>query len=174
MKQLIFLTLLALSFSSCQIAKFTARPGVIVKNFPTDMYGQYQHIEKHNGVRDTTLVTINTEGVKFNDPIIGNMIDAQDSNFSLSHLGLYYYMNIKQTDSLNASLYYIYPFRYNSRYLYVYKLVLTKKSIKKMRKAGLKLSGRLNGEYTMENKAFKQYCEKYLRKRDAIKFIKLK
>lgn len=169
---ILILTCLA---SSCQLAHFTEKPGVAVSAFPADMYGTYIHIEKSKGISDTHTLHITANGAKIDDPIIGRYTDLSDTNNRLSHLGDFYYLNVKEADS-NAleTSWLIYPFEYDSRHIYIYKLTLSKKNLKRMARCGLKPTGRRTGEYFMNNEAFKKYCEKYLRKKEAIKFTKIK
>ena len=61
-KHIALLVLLLLSFSACQFASFTERPGVIVKSYPEPMYGTYQHIEKSKGVSDTHTLVVSAAG----------------------------------------------------------------------------------------------------------------
>ncbi len=161
--------------SSCQLAHFTERPGVEVSAFPSEMYGTYIHIEKSKGVSDTHTLLINASGAKIDDPIIGRYTDLSDSNNRLSHLGDFYYLNVKETDSgVLESSWLIYPFEYDNKHIYIYKLTLSKKNLKRMARCGLKPTGRRTGEYYMNNEAFKKYCEKYLRRKEAIKFTRIK
>lgn len=159
--------------SACQMASFTARPGVIIKTFPETIYGKYQFIEKHKGYKDTHVVSIGVNGVISNDPLVSGILAQNDSNNTLSHLGDFYYINVHHTDSLGKHAWFVYPFEFDHNNLYVYKLVLTKKSVKRMKRAGLELTGKESGEYTMDNQAFKAYCEKFMKRRDAIKFKRI-
>lgn len=167
------LFVLLVSLGSCQFATFTERPGVIVKSYPEAMYGTYQHIEKDNGVSDTHTLVIGPSGASVNDGIIRGIVNLSDSSSSLSHLGDFYYLNVKQADSTGRYTYFVYPFEYDSKTIYIYKILLSKKSIKRMKKAGLHISTRQNGEYVMENMAFKKYVEKHMKRSDAIKFKKV-
>jgi hypothetical protein len=65
-------------------------------------------------------------------------------------LGDFYYINIHRSDSLGKHAWYVYPFEFDNNNLYIYKLVLTKKSTKRMQRAGLELTGKESGEYTMD------------------------
>lgn len=174
MKNHLTLILSIILLGSCQFASFTERPGVNVTEFPEAMYGSYQIVDKTNDVNDTHVLVINKNGASINDPIVSKIIDLKDSNNTLSHLGDFYYMNARQIDSLGKYTYYIYPFEFDSKHLYIYKILLTKKSIKQMAKSGLKPSLRRNGEYVMDNVTFKRYVERYMKKKDAIKFKKIK
>ncbi len=167
------LFVLLISLGSCQFASFTERPGVIVKSYPEAMYGTYQHIEKDNGVSDTHTLVVGPTGASINDGVISRIVNLSDSSNSLSHLGDFYYMNVKESDSTGRYTYFVYPFEYDSKAIYIYKILLSKKSIKHMKKAGLHISTRQNGEYVMENMAFKKYVEKHMKRSDAIKFKKV-
>ncbi len=172
-QNIILLSLLLLSFSACQFASFTERPGVIVKSYPEPMYGTYQHIEKSNGVSDTHTLVVSSAGASINDGAISRIVNLSDSNNTLSHLGDFYYMNVKETDSTGRYTYFVYPFEYDAKHIYIYKILLSKKSIKHMQKAGLHISTRQTGEYVMDNMAFKKYVEKHMKRKDAIKFNKI-
>lgn len=175
MRVLTFIALVCLILgSSCQMASFTERPGVIREGFPKEMYGVYRHIEKSNGLRDTHVLSIDSLGAHIDDPVYSRIVNLKDSNNSLSHLGDYHYLNVRDMDSSGRYTYFVYPFEFDSRNLYVYKLTLSDKAIKRLEKCGLKPSGRRKGEYVMDNMPFKRYVEKYLRKKDAIRFKKIK
>jgi hypothetical protein len=158
---------------SCRFASFTERPGVILNEYPKGMYGTYQQIEKKDGVADTHTLVVNEQGAKLKDGFAYYDLNSLDSNSSISHLGDYYYLNVKESDSTGLYSYMVYPFEFDSKNLYIYKIVLSKKNLKRMQKCGLKASGRKTGEFVMENDAFKKFVEKYLRKKDAIKFKKI-
>jgi hypothetical protein len=162
-----------LFLTSCRFASFTERPGVILNDYPKDMYGTYQQIEKKDGVADTHTLVVNELGAKLKDGFAYYDLQSLDSNSSISHLGDYYYLNVKESDSTGLYSYIVYPFEFDSKNLYIYKIVLSKKNLKRMQRCGLKVSGRKTGEFVMENKAFKKFVEKYLRKKDAIKFKKI-
>ncbi len=163
--------ILALALSSCHFATFNARPGVVVKAYPKEMYGTYQAIEKHDGVTDTFHVTINEKGARMDGGIMKNYIDLSDTNNTLSHLGDFYYLNVRDKDT--AGIYWtVYPFEQKGKYLYIYSLPLGK-AIKKMGKY-LKPSGRKKGDYIMDNEGFRKYCEKHLKKRKALKLKRIK
>lgn len=176
MKRPFYICLMLLSLlASCQFASFTARPGVPVTAYPQDMYGTYRHIDEHDGIKDTHVLTVNEKGAVIdNDNIIGGLVDLTDTNNSLTHLGDFYYLNVKVTDSTGRSVWFVYPFEYDQKHLYIYKLLLNKKSLKRMKRAGLKPSGLRNGEYLMNDEAFKHYCEKHMRRKEALKFIRIK
>lgn len=165
--------ILLLTASSCQFAAFTDKPGVPVQRFPADMYGSYRFIEKNKGIRDTHILEINGQGARLNDPILGQFYNSSDSNKSLSHLGDFYYLNILAGDS-NDRAYFIYPFELHRNNLYIYKLLLSKKTIRRMEKAGLKSVKGKQGTYLMDNEAFKHYVEKHMRRRDALKFTRIR
>lgn len=165
--------LILLTASSCQFAAFTDKPGVPVQRFPADMYGKYRFIEKHKGVRDTHFLEIDDQGARLNEPILGQFYNTSDSNKSLSHLGDFYYLNLRAGDSADLA-YFVYPFELHKNNLYIYKLLLSKKNIRRMEKAGLKNVKGKQGTYLMENEAFKHYVEKHLRRRDAIKFTRIR
>ncbi|MBL7836013.1 MAG: hypothetical protein JNM67_00720 [Bacteroidetes bacterium] len=174
MKTSLYIALVLLLASSCKFANFTERPGVVKESFPKDMYGVYRHIEKSNGVRDTHILTIDSLGAHINDPLLDKIVNLKDSNNTLTHLGDYYYLNVKDTDSAGNFTYYVYPFEYDKKNLYIYKLFYDDKSNKRMLKSGLKLSGKRDGQYIMDNMPFKAYVEKYLKKKNAIHFKKIK
>lgn len=165
---------LSLFLGSCTFASFTERPGVLVKEYPKDIYGTYINIDKSNGVRDTHILKVDANGAHIDDPIFAGFSNLNDSVNSLSHLGDFFYLNVSKIDSTGKTYWFVYPFEYDSKNIYIYKLVLTKKSIKKMRKSGLKPTGKYLGQYYMDNNAFKKYCERYLKKKDAIKFTRIK
>ncbi len=160
------------ALSSCQLATFSSRPGVQLKSYPKELHGTYQSIEKHDGVRDTNYIVINEEGAKMNDEIMDKIIDLSDTNNSLSHLGDFYFLNVSERDSAGQSHWYIYPFEYDGKHLYIYTLSLgrTQKKLGKY----LKASGKRNGSFTMENESFRKYCEKHLKKRKAMKLKRIK
>ncbi|MCC6818387.1 MAG: hypothetical protein IT245_05820 [Bacteroidia bacterium] len=169
------LILLSLFFvTACQLATFTERPGVSRDAFPKDMYGVYMNIEKSNGIKDTHILTVDSTGANIDDPILSKIVNIKDSNNTLSHLGDYHYLNVKDSDSAGNYTYFVYPFEYDSKNLWVYKIILSDKSLKRMAKCGLRPSGKREGEYVMDNMAFKKYVEKYLKKKDAIRFKKIK
>lgn len=155
---------------SCQYATFTARPGVLVKDYPKDMYGTYSCITKEKGVRDTHTLVINEKGARVDD----SRIDLKDTNYTLSHLGDFYYVNERNSDSAGNSWFFVYPFEYDKNHIYLHHLVITKKSLKRMEKCGLVTTGKRKNEYKMDNEPFKKYCEKYLRKKDAMVFKRIK
>lgn len=159
--------------SACQMASFTARPGIVMKTFPESVYGKYQFIEKHKGYRDTHVIQIAANGVVSNDPLVSGILAQNDSNNTLSHLGDFYYVNVHRVDSNGQDAWFVYPFEFDHSHLYIYKLMLSKKSLKRMQKAGLKLTGKESGAFTMNQEAFKAYCEKYMKRRDAIKFNRI-
>ena len=161
---------LAFFVASCQYATFTAKPGVPIKDYPNDMYGTYQCVTKEKGVRDTHTLVINDKGARVDD----SRIDLKDTNYTLSHLGDFYYVNERNTDSAGNSWYFVYPFKYDKNHIYLYHLVITKKNLKHMEKCGLVITGRRKNEYKMDNESFKKYCERYLRKKDAMVFKRIK
>lgn len=169
----LFIYLVSLfALSSCQLATFNSRPGVIVKSYPKEMYGTYMAVEKHDGVRDTHYITIDDKGAKMDDPVMNKIIDLSDTNNTLSHLGDFYYLNVRQQDSGNMAIWYVYPFEFDEKHLYIYTLSLGKTQ-KKMAKY-LESSGRKDGDFKMDNAAFLKYCEKHLKKRKALKLKRIK
>jgi len=163
---------LALLLGSCQLASFSSRPGVIVNEYPKALHGTFRAIEKHDGVRDTHDIVINEKGAKMDDAMMNKIIDLSDTNTSLSHLGDFYYLNVRETDSAGHAFWYVYPFEFDEKHLYIYTLTLGKTQ-KKMRKY-LESSGKKNGNYTMDNEAFKRYCEKHLKRKKALKLTRIK
>lgn len=155
--------------TSCQFATFTAKPGVSVKEYPTDMYGTYRCITREKGVRDTHTLVINEKGARVDD----SRVDLSDTNYTLSHLGDFYYVNERNADSAGNSWYFVYPFKYDKSHIYLYHLVITDKNIKRMTKCGLVRTGTRKNEYRMDNEPFRKYCEKYLKKRDAMVFKRI-
>ncbi len=174
MKYILNITFVLLLASSCKFANFTERPGVIKEGFPKEMYGVYQNIEKTKGGKDTHILTIDSLGAHINDPLLDKIVNLKDSNNTLTHLGDFYYLNVKDTDSAGNYTYYVYPFEYDKRNLYIYKLFYDDKSNKRMLKSGLKPSGKREGQYVMDNMPFKEFVEKYLKKKNAIHFKKIK
>lgn len=165
---------LLLFLGACRMASFTDKPGVSVKEFPAEMIGTYIQIEKENGISDTHNLVITSNSAKLNDNMISYGFEMNDTNYSITHLGDFHYLNIKETDSTGKASFVVYPFEYNSKSLLVYKIVLSSKNLKRMKKCGLMESGRRNGEFVMDNKAFKRFVEKYMKRKDALKFIKIK
>ena len=174
MKKLLNIILVLTLVSSCQFASFNERPGVIKEGFPKEMYGVYRNIDKTSGVRDTHILTIDSAGAHIDDPLLARIVNLKDSNNSITHLGDYYYLNVRDIDSLGNYTYFVYPFEYDNKNLYVYKLILSDKSMKRMEKCGLRKSGKREGEYVMDNMPFKKYVEKYLKKKESIHFKKIK
>ncbi len=166
--------ILLVFLSACHYASFTDRPGVIVPKFPDAMCGKYQNVTKSKGVYDTTFITVNSNGIVYSDGSVNKAISLNDSMYSLSHLGDYYYMNVKESDSTGKNTYFVYPFEFNEKSVYVYILPYNNTTIKQMKKAGLGISTRMTGEYVMDNKAFKNYVEKRLKRKKAFKFNKIK
>lgn len=160
--------------SSCQLNSFTERPGVILKGYPEQMYGKYIFIEKSKNGKDTHVLNVDSTGVILEEPMVNKIDNIIDSNSSISHLGDFYYLNIKETDTIGNVTYYVYPFKFDDRHLYFWSLYRSDKEMKRMLKCGLKPSGRMDSELIMDNMPFKKYVEKYLRKRDAVRFKKIK
>ncbi len=161
-----------LALGSCQLSSFSSRPGVVVKSYPKEMYGTYRSIEKHKGVKDTHYIVINEKGASMDDPTTNKIINLSDTNNTLSQLGDFYYLNLRDTDSAGNQYFYIYPFEFDEKNLYVYTLSLGKTQ-KKLGKY-LKPAGSRTGNFTMDNQAFLKYCEKNLKKRKALKLKRIK
>ena len=120
--KLFFWICVAVSLSSCQLASFSARPGAVIKDYPKDMYGTYRAIEKHDGVKDTHDVVISEKGAKMQDGVMSKFIDLSDTNNTLSRLGDFYYLNVREKDSAGHAYWYVYPFEFDGKNLYVYTL----------------------------------------------------
>lgn len=165
-----FLTVLLLS--ACRMASFTSVPGVKLGQYPESLRGTYRFIENKEGVADTSVVLISANEIHMKSSSMKVDILLNDSANSITHLGDFYYLNTMENDSARR-YYLIFPFEYNSKYLYVYKINLSSQNLKRMRKCGLKESGRAPGEFIMEDKAFKKFVEKHLKRKDAIKFVRI-
>lgn len=173
MKKLLLFILISCGAVSCKMISFTSRPGVPVNTFPTEMHGKYLYVEKSNGNRDTHRLVIDSTGARLDDELLGRVLEMGDSLIDISHLGKYYHLNVEESDSTGKPLFYVYPFRYKNGKLYIHPIPLNKKNVRKMNRSGMIESGRRNGEYIMDNDAFKTYCERFLRKKNALIFTKI-
>jgi hypothetical protein len=156
------------------MASFNGKPGVEVKEVPSEMRGTYIHIDKEKGVSDTITLLVGATSAEIDDPMVGKLLIEGDSTRTLSHLGDFYYFNVCEEDSNGRVTYIVYPFEFARNTLFVYKLQLTKKSMKRMNRSGLKQTGRRIGEYYMDKEPFRKYCERNLKRKDALKFKKVK
>jgi hypothetical protein len=171
-KNLFLCIILLLGVSGCQLATFNARPGVGVSSYPKELHGTWRAIERHDGVKDTHLVVISDKGVKMDDATMDKALNLSDTNNTLSHLGDFYFLNVREMDSAGSPYWIIYPFEFDNDHLYVYCLSMGKTQ-KKLNKY-LKTTGRRDGYFMMEDQAFKKYCEKHLKRRKALKLTRIK
>ena len=104
------------AFLGCAFASFTDRPGVEVKGYPKEMYGTWMNIVKENGSKDTNYISIDEKGLKTSD-LTYQLIDLDNSENSLTHLGDYYYLNIRKSDSLGMHKFFVYPFEFNEKHM---------------------------------------------------------
>ena len=169
--RIIFGLLLLLSMGSCQFATFDARPGIIVKTYPKEIYGTWQSIEELKEGKDTHTLEISEKGVKI-DASAEKLMNLSDTNNSLSHLGDFYYLNVREEDSTGNPYYIVYPFEFDDNHIYVYSLSLGKTE-KKLRKRLQPASAR-TGHFKMDDEAFKTYCERNLKKRKAMTLTRIK
>jgi hypothetical protein len=163
--------MLILSMGSCQFATFDARPGVLVKTYPKEIQGTWQSVEKHKGVRDTHNLVVTEKGVKI-DATTEKMLNLSDTDNTLSHLGDFYFLNIREQDSTGKAYYTVYPFEFDEKHLYFY-ILSVGKTQKKLNKL-LKHASSKVGHYQMDNEVFKNYCEKHLKRRKAMKLTRIK
>lgn len=166
---IILALMVSLLLSSCMVS-FTAAPGSPRTSFPPEMQGKYMATDKKDKKSDTVFLTISENRSESNDKFLNRLIQFTDTT-TLSHLGDYYFFNIKSSDS-GSTAWYTFPILVKKDALYVFTLPQGKQE-KKMAKY-VKLVNPANSEYQMDNEPFKNYCEKYLKKKNAIKFIRIK
>jgi len=145
--------------TGCGFANFTAMPGSPRTTFPTELQGQYRSINKENK-NDTFNLSIGETTSKTNDAILNNLIQLTDST-KLSHLGDFYFFNVRSSDSAHKNDWTIFPVYQKNDFLYIYSIPIGKQT-KKLDKY---LAQNSNGIYIMDNEPFKNYCEKYLKKK---------
>ncbi len=154
----IYLGLILLT-TGCGFANFTAMPGSPRTAFPTELQGKY--IATNKGVRtDTFFLTITENKSITNDPILSDLIQLTDST-RLSHLGDFYFFNVRSSDSAHKNDWTIFPVYQKNDFLYIYSMPLGKQT----HKLEKYLKQNSNGDYIMDNEPFKTYCEKYLKKK---------
>lgn len=167
----LFFALIILTVSSCRLTSYTAQPGSPRTAFPAEMHGTFMAIEKHKGVSDTTIMTITENKITVNDIIFGKYLKLTDTT-TLTHLGDFYFFNVRNTDSLGRNNWTVFPVLVKSNAIYLFNLPQGK--IQKKIEKYLKPTGNMSGEYIMDNEPFKNYCEKYLKKRKAYKLKRIK
>ncbi len=168
-----FFLFLVLVFSSCSFIKFTAQPGSPRTTFPYDLKGRYYIIDKES--KDTFYLTITDTQANSNDNTLNDLLQLTDST-NLTHLGDFYFFNIKDSETnANKTYWNIFPLYLKGDYLYVY--TLTKGKLEKKLKKKVKYDASDNS-YIMDNESFKTFCEKNLKrrkyKRKASKLIRIK
>lgn len=156
-------------FSSCMVC-FTAAPGSPRTAFPPEMQGTYRVDDKKDKRNDTIFLTITEKGSVSNDKFMNTLVQFSDTT-TLSHLGDFYFFNIKSSDS-GSTAWYTLPILVKKDALYVFTLPQGKHE-KKMAKY-LTATNKANSEYQMDNEPFKNYCEKHLKKKNALKFTRIK
>ncbi len=169
MKKTAFILFLITGLSSCRLCTFTQQPGSSRTSYPKELQGYFLYIEKHNGIKDTTYFNITENSLETNDPYLTKLCQLSDTT-TLTHLGDYYFFNIRNFDSTNHYSWQVFPIKATKDGLYVFTLSITKHQ-KKINKY-LKLKAGSQTEFIMDFEPFKNYCEKKLRKRNAIKLKK--
>ena len=169
MKKILIFILIVTGISSCRLCTFTMQPGSPRTSYPKELQGNFLYIEKHNGIKDTTFFNITETTLETNDPYLTKLCQLSDTT-TLTHLGDYYFFNIRNVDSTNKYSWQVFPIKATDDALYVFTLNITKHQ-KKLNKY-LKLNGSSQSEFIMDFEPFKNYCEKKLRKRHAIKLKK--
>lgn len=151
---------------------FTDIPGMKMKQYPKELYGTYQYIQKNKNLTDTQTVTISEHDVEMNLPFIERLVSLNDTDVIMSHFGNFYFLNLKKDSILNQQAWLIYPFKFDENFLYIFPLILDEKSSKKMIKCGIEPEKKA-GFFRMDNEAFKKYCQKYLKERNANKLKRI-
>ena len=159
-KYCLFYSLQVLLLASCGFAHFTAMPGSERKVFPTELQGNYISLNTEKNSKDTFTLTITDTQSITNDAILKDLLQLTDST-TLSHLGDFYFFNVKGQDSANRITWTLFPIYPKNDILYIYSIPLGKQT-KKLNKY---LKQDINGTYIMNNEPFKNYCEKYLKKK---------
>ncbi|MDP2175262.1 MAG: hypothetical protein Q8K70_05055 [Bacteroidota bacterium] len=153
---------------------FNRVPGMVMPQYPEELFAEYQLIQKSNGIKDTHRFIINKNGIQTTVPVLSQMFNFSDSNLVISHYGHFYFLsaNNLQADSLSHWL--VFPFQYDKNHLYLHKITLDKKTLRQLRKSGLKNNGTSSTEFILEDENFKRYCNRYLKKRKSTKFKRIK
>lgn len=167
----VFFAFLLLLATGCRLTSYTAQPGSPRTAFPAEMHGTYIAVEKHNGVSDTTKLVIAADKIEINDAFFGKYLKLTDST-TLTHLGDYYFFNVRNTDSAGKYNWSVFPIRVKENALYIFNLPQGKQQ--KIIEKYLKKSPGKSGEYIMDNEPFKNFCEKHLKKRKALKLKRIK
>ncbi len=163
------ITLVSALLSGCMVS-FTASPGSPRTAFPAEMQGSYMALDKKDKKTDTIFLTIRENRTESNDKFMNTLVQLTDTT-TLSYLGDFYFFNIKNSDS-GSIAWYTFPFLVKKDALYIFTLPQGKQE-KKMAKY-LSATNQANSEYKMDNEPFKDYCEKYLKKKNALKFTRIK
>lgn len=174
MKKIHFLILIvfASTLGSCRMVSFTETPGTEVSSVPEDWHGRYVNIVKRKGVRDTHTLVIGKEDVEVEGSLVNVKKEWTDTGLVLSNGDQFYYLSIKGTDNGGTEYYVVYPMLLKGDVLYVYKIQLSKKNMRRLIKCGLQESGRRVGEFSMNKEGFSKFVKKYLRKKHSIQFVK--
>lgn len=167
---LIVLSLVLLS--SCKMMTFDKVPGMIIKDYPEELYAQYLIINKNKGVKDTQIISISKDGIQSDWTKNNSFFSFKDSSLVLSHFGNFYFMSLSGSSKDSLPHYIVFPFQFDSEYLYLHQLGTDKKSLKRMKKMGLVAIN--DPTYIkMNEEQFKKYCHKYLKKRKAQKYKRI-
>lgn len=151
---------------------FTDIPGMKMKQYPKELSGTYQYIQKAKNQSDTQIITVSEHAVEMNMPLIERLVSLNDTDLLMSHFGHFYFLNFKKDSIGNQQAWLIYPFNFDEKSLYIYPLMLDNKSSKRMIKCGIEPEKKA-GFFRMDNEAFKKYCQKYLKKRHATKLKRI-
>ncbi len=168
LNKFILITFVSLLLGACKFYHFDNIAGVSLPEFPIELRGNYFYIQKHNGIKDTVKITINSNSITSQNDNYLKTITLSDS-IILTKIQSQYFINILNKDSSNSNIWQVFPFKNSKSNLYLHFLTQNKKNKKILKYLETKNNSAI---LKMDTLKLKQFCDKKLKKRKAIKFKK--
>jgi len=166
MKIISLYTFLFIVLSSCTI-RFDRVPKNVLSEFPKEMQGKYLFTSRQN--TDSTYVTITTNTLRISDQNIMEGGGLSDS-LKLAQIGNYYFI-CQLGHEKDRKVWDIYPTKYKDNKLYIHALAedRNKKAYSKYFK---KVDG-FENLYEMNDAKMEKFCKRKLKKKEALKLIRV-
>lgn len=159
--------------ASCRIVTFDKVPGTVLPSFPKTMQGSYLEVTKNNGVKDSQIITIKDNVIYSNKYLNNQLINMYDSNYVISQLNEFCFVNVTVSDSSMISKWMVLPFQFDNKYLYIYEFELNKKTTRRLNRIGIHNIGNSESHFKMNDIALEKYSKKYCKKRKAKKYKRI-